>query len=94
LTFSLTSTINEWIESKETTVNKAACGELNGHYNLKHNENTKRRIGEHTKKLWASDSVAKQRMLEGLRKTGLVQKGKLKKQEKLESVKNAEKNSK
>jgi hypothetical protein len=78
LPFSLTSTLNEWIESKETTINKAAYGELNGHYNIKHSEDAKRKIGEHTKKLWASDSIAKQKMLEGLRKSGLSQKGKIK----------------
>ncbi|MCF6137872.1 restriction endonuclease [Pseudalkalibacillus berkeleyi] len=76
---SLNSVITEWINSKDTTVNKVAVGKLNGHYNLKHNEKTKREIGNHTKKLWASDSIAKQKMIEGLRKTGLVQKGKLKK---------------
>ncbi|MEH7306869.1 restriction endonuclease [Neobacillus drentensis] len=79
LPFSLTSTITEWIESKETTVNKAAYGKLNGHFNLKHSETSKKRIGEHTKELWATDGIAKQRMLEGLRKSGLAQKGKLKK---------------
>ncbi|WP_425311835.1 restriction endonuclease [Neobacillus novalis] len=79
LPFSLTSTINEWITSSNTTINKAAYGELNGHYNLKHNNDSKRKIGEHTKKLWASDGTAKQRMLEGLRNSGLAQKGKLKK---------------
>lgn len=79
LPFSLTSTITEWITSKQTTINKAAFGKLNGHYNLKHSENAKRKIGEHTKKLWASDSSARQRMIEGLRKSGLVQKGKIKK---------------
>lgn len=79
LPFSLTSTITEWIESKDTTINKAANGELNAHYNLKHNKGTKKCIGEHTKRLWASDGTSKQRMLEGLRKSGLVQKGKLKK---------------
>ncbi|WP_040208053.1 PDDEXK family nuclease [Neobacillus jeddahensis] len=79
LPFSLTSTINEWINSQNTTISKAAYGELNGHYNLKHSETSKKRIGKHTKDLWASDSITKQRMLEGLRKSGLVQKGKLKK---------------
>lgn len=79
LPFSLNSTITEWIQSKETTINKSAFGELNGHFNIKHSEVTKRKIGEHTKKLWANDSVARQRMIEGLRKTGLVQKGKFKK---------------
>ncbi|MBU8916418.1 restriction endonuclease [Bacillus sp. FJAT-29953] len=80
LPFSLTSTISEWINSSETTINKAAFGELNGHYNLKHNKNSKKRIGEHTKKLWATEGTAKQRMIEGLRKSGLSQKGKFKKE--------------
>ncbi|MCF6408418.1 hypothetical protein [Pseudalkalibacillus salsuginis] len=63
LPFSLTSVLTEWIKSKDTTVNKAAFGKLNGHYNLKHNERTKRVIGDHTKKLWASNSIGKQRMM-------------------------------
>lgn len=71
LLFSLTSTITEWIESKNTTISKVAHGELNGHYNMKHSEETKKKIGEHTKRLWNSDSPAKQRMLEGLRKSGM-----------------------
>ncbi|MFC3882885.1 restriction endonuclease [Bacillus songklensis] len=40
--------------------------------------NAKKKIGEHTKRLWASDSIANQRMIEGLRKSGLSQKGKIK----------------
>lgn len=79
LPFSLTSTITEWIHSKDTSIDKANFGELNGHYNIPHSEDTKRIIGKNTKKLWASNSVAKQRMIEGLRNSGLVQSGKLKK---------------
>ena len=71
LPFSLTSTITEWIKSEETTINKAAYGELNGHYNLKHSESAKKKIGEHTKQLWASDSQTRRRMIEGLRKSGI-----------------------
>lgn len=71
LPFSLTSTITEWIKSKDTTINKAFKGELNGHYNIKHNASTKRKIGDHTRKLWSSDSPARQRMFEGLRKSGM-----------------------
>ena len=71
LPFSLTSTITEWIQSENTTINKAAHGELNGHYNLKHSETTKKKIGEHTKQLWASDSESRRKMLEGLRKSGM-----------------------
>jgi hypothetical protein len=71
LPFSLTSTITEWIESKNTTIHKAAIGKLNGHFNLKHDKNTKKIIGEHTKKLWASDSPARRKMLEGLKKSGM-----------------------
>ena len=78
LPFSLTSIITEWIESDSTTVNKTLSGELNGHYNIRHSDGTKKRIGANTKKLWLSDSVAKQRMLEGLRNSGLAQKGKIK----------------
>jgi hypothetical protein len=48
LPFSLTSIITEWIKSKNTTIHKAFYGELNGHYNLKHNENAKKKIGENT----------------------------------------------
>lgn len=69
--FSLNFTITEWIESEDTTISKAAYGELNGHYNLKHSEITKKKIGEHTKQLWASDSQARRRMIEGLRKSGI-----------------------
>ena len=79
LPFSLTSILTEWIQSNETTINKAAYGKLNGHYNLKHTDETRRKIGEHTKKLWATDSIAKRKMIEGLKKSGLAQKGKFKK---------------
>ncbi|GGA68236.1 restriction endonuclease [Ornithinibacillus halotolerans] len=78
LPFSLTATINEWINSNSTTINKAAFGKLNGHYNMVHSEETKRIIGNHTKKLWQSNSLSKQRMVEGLRNSGLSQKGKIK----------------
>jgi hypothetical protein len=71
LPFSLNSIITQWIGSKETTINKAAFGALNGHYNLKHSADTKKKIGEHTKRLWASDCVARQRMIEGLKKSGM-----------------------
>ncbi|WP_067728077.1 PDDEXK family nuclease [Oceanobacillus damuensis] len=78
LPFSLNSIITEWISSENTTINKSAFGELNGHYNRSHTLETRRRIGKNTKKLWASDSIAKQNMVEGLKKSGLSQKGKLK----------------
>lgn len=78
LPFTLTSTIDEWINSNSTTISKVAFGSLNGHYSMKHREDTKKKIGEHTKRLWETDSYAKQRMLEGLRKSGLSQKGKIK----------------
>lgn len=78
LPFSLHSTINEWISSKDTTIHKSAFGELNSHYNRKHKPETKKSIGEHTKKLWATNSIAKQGMIEGLRRSGLSQKGKIK----------------
>lgn len=71
LPFSLTSTITEWIESENTTIHKAALGKLNGHYNLRHSDDAKKKIGEHTKRLWASDSPAKLRMIEGLKKSGI-----------------------
>lgn len=71
LPFSLTSTITKWIKSDETTINKSAHGKLNGHFNMRHSESTKKKIGEHTKQLWASDSQAKKRMVEGLRKSGI-----------------------
>ena len=75
---SLNSVITTWITSDKNTIHKAAVGALNGHYGLRHTEESKRRIGEHTKKLWESDSPAKKRMVEGLRKSGLKQKGKIK----------------
>ncbi|MEH7237034.1 hypothetical protein [Bacillus sp. JJ1562] len=68
LTFTLNSVITEWINSEHTTLNKAAFGELNGHFNLRHSESTKKKIGDHTKLLWAKDSVARRKMLSGLRK--------------------------
>jgi hypothetical protein len=77
LPFSLTSTITEWIESENTTINKAAFGKLNGHYNFRHSESAKKKIGEHTRRLWASDSPVKQKMIDGLKKSG-VKKGYIK----------------
>lgn len=71
LPFSLTSTIAEWIGSEKTTIHKAAYGELNGHFNIKHSELAKKKIGEHTKQLWANDSLSRQRMIEGLKKSGI-----------------------
>ncbi|MEQ6387941.1 hypothetical protein RZN22_01270 [Bacillaceae bacterium S4-13-58] len=82
LPFSLTSTINEWINSDKTSINKSQFGKLKGHYNLKHSDKTKREIGKHTKLLWESDNLTKQRMIEGLRKSGLSQKENKKSQEK------------
>jgi len=78
LPFTLNSVLMEWIYSENTTITKAAFGQLNGHFNLKHTPETKKKIGEHTKQLWSEDSPAKQKMLEGLRRSGLVQKGKVK----------------
>ncbi|MGP4039432.1 restriction endonuclease [Gracilibacillus sp. D59] len=71
LPFSLTSVITEWIKSDNTTINKAMFGKLNGHYNIRHNTKTKKIIGEHTKKLWASNTPSRKRMLEGLKKSGM-----------------------
>ncbi|WP_226526501.1 restriction endonuclease [Metabacillus niabensis] len=71
LPFSLTSIITEWINSDHTTIHKAAIGKLNGHFNLKHSDSAKKKIGERTRKLWESDSVAKQKMIEGLKKSGI-----------------------
>ncbi|MBM7701563.1 restriction endonuclease [Metabacillus iocasae] len=92
LPFSLSSTIKEWIDSEETTINKATYGKLNSHYNMKHSEETKRKIGQHTKKLWASNGITKQKMLEGLRKSGLSQKGKLKTPRELRKCKGCNQN--
>lgn len=75
---SLNSIITQWITSDKTTINKAAYGVLNGHYGLRHSEESKKKIGKHTKELWNSDTRAKKRMIEGLRKSGLAQKGKIK----------------
>lgn len=75
---SLNSVLKEWIESKDTTINKSSSGSLNGHYNLKHTPEAKKKIGEHTRRLWNSNSEAKAKMLEGLRNSGLTQKGKIK----------------
>ncbi|WP_301108256.1 restriction endonuclease [Sporosarcina sp.] len=75
---SLNSIITSWIKSDDTTIHKAAIGRLNGHYGLTHSEESKNKIGEHTKKLWRTNSLSKKRMIEGLRKSGLSQKGKIK----------------
>ncbi|WP_186670568.1 NUMOD3 domain-containing DNA-binding protein [Sporosarcina sp. BP05] len=75
---SLNSIITKWIASDKTTIHKAASGELNSHYGLKHSEETKKKIGEHTKSLWNTNSETKKRMIEGLRKSGLSQRGKIK----------------
>ncbi|WP_227521456.1 restriction endonuclease [Bacillus alkalisoli] len=45
---------------------------------MKHNLETKIKIGNHTKMLWESNSIAKQRMIMGLKRSGLSQKGKIK----------------
>lgn len=76
LPFSLHAIITQWTTSEKTTINKAAKGTLNPHYGLKHSDKTKIIIGAHTRKLWSSDSEAKKRMVEGLRQSGLAQKGK------------------
>jgi hypothetical protein len=78
LPFTLNATINEWNNSANTTISKVSKGKLNPHFNQKHNSVTKKKIGEQSKLLWSSDSEAKKRMVEGLRKTGLAQKGKIK----------------
>lgn len=78
LPFTLNSTLTEWINSSETSINKTLSGKLNGHYNFVHSVDTKQKIGAHTKKLWESNGQSKSRMLEGLRKSGLAQKGKIK----------------
>lgn len=75
---SLNSVIESWINSEDTTIHKAASGRLNAHYGLKHTEETKKKIGEHTKELWDGDTPAKKKMIEGLRNSGLSQKGKIK----------------
>lgn len=75
---SLTSIISKWITSDNTTIHKSAVGKLNGHYGLRHSEEAKRRIGEHTRRLWNEESPAKRKMIDGLRKSGLSQKGKIK----------------
>ncbi|MEH7178720.1 restriction endonuclease [Neobacillus vireti] len=80
LPYTLNSTISEWINDEKNTINKSLHGSLNGHFNIKHSNATKKNIGEHTKKLWSSNSLAKQKMLEGLRNSGLAQKGKIKTQ--------------
>lgn len=71
LPFSLNSVITEWINSDHTTINKAAFGALNGHYQMKHNDSTKKKIGAHTKLLWETDSISKLKMIEGLKKSGM-----------------------
>ncbi|WP_423407374.1 hypothetical protein AABM38_16415 [Heyndrickxia sp. MSNUG] len=71
--FSLNSVITQWINSENTTINKSLSGKLNGHYNLKHTPIAKKKIGEHTKRLWNTNNEVKGRMLEGLRKSGLTQ---------------------
>lgn len=48
----LNKTINEWIKSEKTTINKNISGENNPHYGLSHSEETKKIIGEQTKQRW------------------------------------------
>lgn len=74
LPFTLNSVITAWISSNETTISKVAYGNKNGHFNMKHSIETKKKIGEHTRLLWATDSPSRRRMLEGLNKSG-VKKG-------------------
>lgn len=71
LPFTLNSVITAWISSSETTISKVAYGNKNGHFNMKHSNETKKKIGEHTKSLWAEDSPSRRRMLEGLNKSGM-----------------------
>jgi len=78
LPFSLNSIITEWINSDRTSLNKTAKGRLNGHFGIKHSEKTKQLIGENTKKRWGANTLSKQRMLEGLKKSGMAQRGKIK----------------
>lgn len=77
LPFSLNSVIDQWINSEATTIRKSLKGELNGHYNMKHTEEAKIKIGKHTKALWASNGIAKVKMIEGLRKVACLKKVKL-----------------
>jgi hypothetical protein len=78
LPFSLNSVLIKWIKSEHTSINKSFKGKYNSHYNMKHTMATKLTIGKHTKSLWESNSHAKMRMVEGLRNSGLKQKGKIK----------------
>lgn len=70
---SLYKTIQEWVNSENTTLNKSTAGELNAHFGMKHSDATKIKIGEATKLRWANSKV-KERMLDGARKSG-YQKG-------------------
>lgn len=74
LPFTLNSVITRWLNDENTTINKSASGKLNAHFNMKHSEEAKRKIGEHTKRRWASDSITRSRMREGLKRGG-VKKG-------------------
>jgi hypothetical protein len=67
LPFSLTTTISEWLNSNETTINKSTLGNLNPHYNISHNPDTKKSIGEATKRRW-QDPKVREKMLAGQRK--------------------------
>jgi hypothetical protein len=78
LPISLNSVLTHWIKSESTTINKSFSGKLNAHFNLKHTLDAKKKIGEHTRRLWNTDDDVKRKMLEGLRKSGLSQKGKIK----------------
>lgn len=77
--YTLNSTITEWKNSEHTTIQKVWNGEKNPHYGMKHSEETKKLIGLKTKQRWEEDGETKKKMIEGLRKSGLSQKGKLKK---------------
>lgn len=80
----LNKTINEWITSDKTTINKDITGENNPHYGLKHSEETKRRIGEMTKQRW---ELHREVYLEASKKGAQKAREKLKGKIKVERIK-------
>jgi hypothetical protein len=75
---SLTKIKNEWISTNRKNTVANMKGKKNPHFGLKHSQKTLEIIGMKTKERWEKNDDTKKRMLEGLRKSGQSQKGKLK----------------
>lgn len=82
LPFSFTSKVNEWINSENTTIHSNMNGELNPHFGMKHNEETRTKIGMMTTLRWQDDKMRYKMMIgskEGAQKVRKLKKGIFKK---------------